>query len=99
MTTENSRPTMTSGRAANEQNDVRDRVTLPAARANAGPPVRGRGMWAITVLACTCCGAMHQHRAGDPSALLHGRTVRTCPATGERYRLAPVRRWREARRG
>lgn len=74
-------------------------VSLPAARANAGPPVRGRGLWAITVLTCPCCGALHQHRAGDPSALLRGRVVRSCPATGERYRLAPVRRWREARRG
>jgi hypothetical protein len=40
---------------------------------------------------------MHQHRAGDPSALLHGKAVRRCPTTGELYRLSPVRRWREAR--
>lgn len=74
-------------------------VNLPAARANAGPPCRGRSLWAVTVLSCPCCGGMHQHRAGESSGLLSGRVVRACPATGERYRLAPVRRWREARRG
>jgi hypothetical protein len=73
-------------------------VSLPSARANAGPPVRGRSLWAITVLACPCCGGLHQHRGGDVTMLLRGRLVRTCPTSGERYRLSPVRRWREARR-
>lgn len=69
------------------------------AHAYAGPPCPGRGLWAITVLTCPACGGMHQHRAGQVSALLSGRTERRCPVTGESYVLAPVRRRREAVRG
>lgn len=74
-------------------------TALPRGRAHAGPPCFGRTMWTIAVLACPICSGMHHHRAKDSSILLHGKAVRRCPATGLAYRLSPVRRWREARRG
>jgi hypothetical protein len=94
-----SRPTGKSGGAATTvDGESTSRLhpvsDLPHARANAGPPVPGRHMWAYTVLSCPRCGGMHQHRAGEP-----GRIVRSCPTTGRLYRLSPIKRWREARRG
>jgi hypothetical protein len=78
-------------------------LPLPAdnftARAHAGPPVPGRRLWAVTVLSCPLCGAMHQHRAGMVARLLSGRLQRICPTTGRKYTLRPVQRRREARRG
>lgn len=71
---------------------------LPHARAYAGPPCRGRSLWAVTVLTCPHCGGMHQHRVGAASRLLGGRVDRVCPVTGRVYLLAPVQRRREARR-
>lgn len=75
---------------------VPDPSNLPHARAYAGPPCRGRGLWAITVLTCPHCRGMHQHRAGDAARLLSGRIHRCCPVTGLWYVLAPVQRRREA---
>lgn len=77
---------------------VVDRPDLAHARAYAGPPCRGRSLWAVTVLTCPHCGGMHQHRVGAASRLLGGRVDRVCPVTGRSYRLAPVQRRREARR-
>lgn len=71
---------------------------LPSGRAHAGPPAPGRRLWLVVVLACPCCGGMHQHRSGETARLLSGRSVRRCPTTGRPYRLAPVQRRREARR-
>lgn len=71
---------------------------LPAGRAYAGPPCCGRRLALVAVLTCPRCGAMHHHRAGDLRALLAGKVARTCPTTGQRYRLHPVQRRREARR-
>jgi hypothetical protein len=69
---------------------------MPHARAYAGPPCRGRGLWAVTVLSCPWCRTMHQHRAGETARLLSGRLAKVCPVTGRPYRLAPVQRRREA---
>lgn len=74
-------------------------MRAPRGRAYAGPPVPGRTLWAVTVLACPLCDGMHQHRAGLVDALLSGRLTRVCPTTGKPYTLAPVQRRREARRG
>jgi hypothetical protein len=74
-------------------------TTTPSGRAYAGPPVPGRTMWAITTLSCPLCEGMHQHRAVEAARLLSGRVERRCPTTGRPYRLAPVQRRREARRG
>jgi hypothetical protein len=71
---------------------------IPHGRAYAGPPVPGRGLWAVTVLTCPLCEGMHQHRAVEAARLLSGRAERRCPTTGRLYRLAPVQRRREARR-
>lgn len=76
--------------------NVHDLYDLPRARAYAGPPCAGRGLWAITVLACPHCRGMHQHRAGEAARLLAGRVQRCCPVTGRWYVLAPVQRRREA---
>lgn len=70
-----------------------------SARAVAGPPVPGRRLWAISVLTCPHCTAMHQHRAGETALLLAGRVDRACPTTGKRYVLFPIHRRREAVRG
>lgn len=91
----------TKGRVATRPNVTAtdDILTVPAGRAYAGPPLEGRRMWAITVLRCPRCFALHQHRAVDSSLLLSGKAVRTCPATHRPYTLAPVERMLEARRG
>ncbi|HEX6498989.1 MAG TPA: hypothetical protein VF054_08150 [Micromonosporaceae bacterium] len=73
-----------------------DLYDLAHARAYAGPPCPGRGLWAITVLTCPHCRGMHQHRAGEAARLLAGRIRRCCPVTGLWYVLAPVQRRREA---
>lgn len=86
-----SRPPM--DRPANNL-DVKERN--PTARAYAGPPCPGRGLWAVTVLNCPHCSTMHQHRVGDADELLSGHAFRTCPTTGRLYRLTPVQRRREA---
>lgn len=78
---------------------VVDQGGMPHGRAYAGPPCPGRGLWAITVLACPHCGGMHQHRSGQAARLLSGRITRLCPTTGRAYVLAPVQRRRDARRG
>ena len=70
--------------------------TMRCARAYAGPPVPGRTLWAVTVLTCCWCGAMHQHRVGEAAQLLSGRVVRSCPVWSRPYRLRPVQRRREA---
>lgn len=69
---------------------------LRAVRVYAGPPVPGRQLWAVTVLSCPWCRAMHQHRVGEAARLLSGRVRRTCPVWGRPYRLRPVQRRREA---
>jgi hypothetical protein len=74
-------------------------TTVPQGRAFAGPPCPGRRLWAITVLTCPLCGGMHTHRSGQTARLLSGRVVRRCPTNGQLYRLNPVQRRREARRG
>jgi len=76
---------------------VSELPSLPRARAIAGPPCRGRSLWAVTVATCPRCGGMHQHRAGEATRLLSGRLVRLCPVTGRPYVLGPVQRQREAR--
>lgn len=91
---ERSGPATTKGPPAYNLNNERN----PTARAYAGPPCRGRGMWAVTVLTCPLCGGMHQHRVSEVARLLAGRVFRTCPVVGRLYRLAPVTRRREARR-
>lgn len=70
--------------------------SLPCARAYGGPPVPGRQLWAVTVLTCPVCRAMHQHRVGEAARLLAGRVVRVCPVWGRPYRLRPVQRRKEA---
>jgi hypothetical protein len=77
---------------------VADTADLPHARAYGGPPVPGRRLWAVTVLACPVCRGMHQHRAGEAARLLSGRLRRRRPTTGQQYVLAPVARRREAMR-
>jgi hypothetical protein len=89
--------------AASEQVDETEVIVPPAAdvpraRAYAGPPVPGRGLWAVTVLSCPICRAMHQHRVFESARLLAGRVTRCCPTTGRWYLLSPVQRRREARR-
>ncbi len=76
---------------------VADLPELPHARAYAGPPCRGRGLWAITVLTCPHCRGMHQHRSGEVARLLSNRIDKTCPVTGLTYRLGPVQRRKQAR--
>ena len=71
---------------------VAPRHDIPRARAYAGPPVRGRSLWAVTVLSCPCCRAMHQHRISE----LGKQIDKACPVTGEWYRLGPIQRRREA---
>lgn len=73
-------------------------LPLPRGRAYVGPPVRGRRLWAVSVLRCPCCGGMHSHRSGDDSMLLAGKVARRCPVTGRPYQLTPVQRRAEARR-
>lgn len=71
---------------------VTDLADITRVRAYAAPPCRRRSLWLVVVLACTHCGNDHAHRVGDAVALLGGRIDRTCPATGQPYRLEPVRR-------
>lgn len=75
------------------------RPDVPHARAYAGPPCRGRSLWLVMVLSCPHCGTAHVHRVGEASRLLAARVIRECPVTGRPYRLGPVQRRREARRG
>lgn len=72
--------------------------TLPTARAYAGPPCRGRTLWAVAVLRCPHCTGMHLHRVGEAARLLSGRVRRVCPVRGRAYMLTPVQRRQEARR-
>jgi hypothetical protein len=74
-------------------------LSLPCARTYAGPPCTGRRLWAAAVLTCPVCGGMHTHRVGETARLLAGRVVKACPVSGHPYRLAPVQRRKEARRG
>jgi len=100
-----SRPAVTSNRAAQDITTTTTPMVAQApdivtARAQAGPPCRGRGLWLVVVLRCPHCYGMHQHRCGQVSRLLSGRVDRGCPVTGLGYRLSPVQRRREAvRRG
>ncbi|GEM_PF-6471773 len=97
------RPGQAPRAAAEQMTGEVGSMVLPAtdiatARAHAGPPVAGRRLWAVTVLSCPECGAMHQHRTGRVGRLLSGREIRKCPVTRKPYRLGPVQRRHEARR-
>lgn len=63
----------------------------PKAHCFAAPPCPGRGLIQITVLRCPLCEAGHGHRVGDWDALLSGNVEKTCPTSGQKYSLSPVR--------
>jgi hypothetical protein len=69
-------------------------TSLPAIDVTAysyvAPPCGRRNQATVMVLRCPVCAAGHTHRTHDLVAVLNGETWRTCPVTGERYRLAPV---------
>ena len=94
----NQMPPYNTPRVSGSPNERARALHLPAhsARAYAGPPCRGRSMWALVVLRCALCGGMHTHRAADAGMLFSGLTVRRCPVTGNRYRLSPIERRLEA---
>lgn len=102
MTQTHSRPAV-NGAAAEQVGQTSSHAThlpeLPHARAYAGPPCRGRRLWLVVVLTCPCCGTAHAHRVGETARLFSHRVDKACPVTGQWYRLGPVQRRREARRG
>lgn len=102
MTQTHSRPAG-NGAAAEQVDETTSSVTelqdLPHARAYAGPPCRGRRLWLVVVLTCPRCGTAHAHRVGETARLFSHRVDKACPVTGLWYRLGPVQRRREARRG
>jgi hypothetical protein len=94
-------PRNSGGRPASRPttNHINPDQRTASARAQAVPPCAGRGLWLVIVLTCPGCGSGHAHRVGDVAMLLAGKVFKRCRVTGERYRLGPVQRRREARRG
>lgn len=85
-------PVSATGPATNI-NDIHivqpQRRLLPVAPVYVAAPCDRRDLPLIVALDCPCLG-IHTYRTRDEAALLDGRLVRRCPATGQRFRLLPV---------